>query len=176
MYEPSHLQFFSTLIYLSLIFGSVIISVMGSMIIITFLTRKKIEVKEEILRNRNVGLAMVLGSFIWTIGRMCFESIKPIMNVWYNNYASGFSVKSGFNFVAGILGSLLNALVMGALTVLLAVKVLMVITKDINEWKEIKRGNVAVAIVIAVTVIVVGMFFESTISYIVMNIMNVFDF
>ncbi len=166
------LQFFSTLVYVTLIFASVIISVMGSMIIISFFTRKKVDVKEEILRNRNVGMALVLSSFIWTIGRMCFESIKPIMNVWYNTFASGFSVKTAFSFVVGILGSLVNALFIGAITVYLSIKVLFILNKDINEWEEMKRGNMAVAIVIAVTVVVVGMFFESIISYIVMHIFN----
>lgn len=173
MYQPGHIQLFSTIIYFALIFVSGIISVMGSMIIITFLTRHKIQVKEEIVRNRNVGLALVLGSFIWTIGRMCLESIKPIMNVWYGNYASGFTGKTILSFIAGIFGSLLAALIVGAITVYFSFKVLTIINKDINEWMEMKHGNVAVGIVIAFTVIVVGMFFESIISYIVMNI---FDF
>jgi uncharacterized BrkB/YihY/UPF0761 family membrane protein len=170
MYPTDNLQLFSTIIYVSLIFASVIISVMGSMIIITFLTRKKIQVKEEIVKNKNIGIALVLGSFIWTIGRMCFESIKPIMNVWYSNYASGFTTKSILSFIFGIFGSLLAALVIGAIAVYLSIKVLTVINKDINEWEEMKLHNVAVGIVISITVIVVGMFFESIVSYIVMNI------
>lgn len=173
MPDTSHIQLLSTIIYLTLIFASVIISVMGSMIIIAFLTRKKIHVKEEIIRNRNIGIALVLSSFIWTIGRMCLESIKPIMNVWYNTFASGFDTRSAVAFVVGIVGSLLNALIIGAVAVFLSIKILMIINKDINEWEEIKRGNIAVGIVISVTVVVVGMFFESIISYIVMNIFDI---
>ncbi|MCP4217064.1 MAG: hypothetical protein GY765_20620 [bacterium] len=173
MYETPHIQLFSTFIYVFLIFASVIISVMGSIIILSWLTRKSINVKEEIIYNRNVGLALVLGSFIWTIGRMCVESIKPIMNVWYNTFASGFTFSTAASFILGIFGSLLNALVMGAITVFLSLKVLMIINKGIDVWLEIKRENIAVAIIISITVIVVGMFFESIISYIVMNI---FDF
>ncbi len=81
--ENTFLLILSNLIYLLLIFSSVIISVFGSMIIIKFLTRQKIDVREEIVVNRNIGIALVLGSFIWTLGRLCFETIKPIMNVWY---------------------------------------------------------------------------------------------
>jgi len=170
MYPTDNVQLFSTIIYILLIFASVIISVMGSMIIIAFLTRKKIQVKEEIVKNKNIGIALVLGSFIWTIGRMCFESIKPIMNVWYSSYASGFTAKSIFSFILGIFGSLMAALLIGAIAVYLSIKVLTVINKDINEWEEMKLHNVAVAIVISITVIVVGMFFETIVSYIVMNI------
>lgn len=173
MYQTDNLQLFSTLIYFALIFASVIISVMGSMIIITFLTRKKIQVKEEIVRNKNVGIALVLGSFIWTIGRMCIESIKPIMNVWYIHYASGFTAKSAFSFVIGILGSLLAALVIGAIAVFLSITVLTFITRDIKEWEEMRWKNIAVGIVISITVIVVGMFFESIVSYIVMHIFDI---
>ncbi|MCP5102006.1 MAG: DUF350 domain-containing protein [bacterium] len=167
------IQFFSTIIYLVLIFASVIISVMGSIILLSAFTRKKIDVKEEIVRNRNVGIALVLGSFIWTVGRMCFEAIKPIMNIWYNTFASGFTFKSGFSFFAGIFGSLLSALLIGGITVYLSIKILMILTKGINEWEEMKRGNMAVGIVLSITIIVVGMFFESIISYLVMSIFDI---
>lgn len=170
MYETPGLELLSTIIYLILIFASVILSVMGSMIILSFLTRRQIDVKEEIVYNQNIGIALVLSSFIWTIGRMCLESIKPIMNVWYNTWASGITFKSSLTFAAGILGALLNALIIGAITVYLALKILMILIKNIDEWEEIKQGNIAVAIVISATVIVVGMFFESIVSYIVINI------
>lgn len=170
MYETSDIEILSTIIYLFLIFASAIISVMGSVFILSFLTRRKIDVKEEIVYNRNIGIALVLGSFIWTIGQMCLESSKPIMNVWYSNFASGFTLKSALIFALGILGTFLTTLVFGAITVFLSLKILLFITRYINEWEEIKQGNAAVAIVIAVTVIVVGMFFESIISYIVTDI------
>jgi hypothetical protein len=165
-YETPGLEIFSTIIYAFLIFVSVIISVIGSMILISFLTRREVDVKEEIVYNRNVGIAIVLGSFIWTLGRMCLESVKPIMNSWYSNYASGFTLSSALLFALGILGVLFTALTIGAITIYLAIKVLMIINKGIDEWHEIKQGNVAVAIVIGITVIVAGMFFESIIGYI----------
>lgn len=160
----------STIFYVFLILASVLISVLGSIVMIAFLTRRKIDVKEEIVYNRNWGLALVLGSFIWTIGQMCLESVRPIMNVWYSNFASGFTLSSALSFAAGIIGALLNALLIGAITVYLSIKILMVIIKDVNEWEEIKQGNFAVAIVIAVTVIVVGMFFETIVSFLVASI------
>jgi len=172
MYETPGLEIFSTLIYLVLIFASLIISVMGSVVLLAFLTRRSIDVKEEIIYNRNVGLALVLGSFIWTIGQLCISSMKPIMNVWYSTFATGFTLKSGLSFTVGILGSLLNALIIGGLAVFLSLKILMVINKDINEWEEIKQGNIAVAVVISITVVVAGIFFNSIISYIVTNIFS----
>jgi hypothetical protein len=152
---------------------SVILSVIGSMIILSFLTRRKIDVKEEIIYNANIGIALVLSSFIWTIGRMCLESTKPIMNQWYSTFAAGFDLKAGLVFALGMVGGLLNALFIGAITVYLSLKILMIIIKDIDEWEEIKQGNIAVAVVISITVIVVGMFFESIISYIVTAIFRV---
>ncbi|MCP5045895.1 MAG: hypothetical protein GY940_01890 [bacterium] len=175
IYETPGLEVLSTLIYLVLVFASVIISVFGSMMIIASLTRRKIDVKEEIVYNRNVGIALVLGSFIWTIGQMCLEALKPIMNVWYSNYATGFTFGSAMKFTVGILGALLSSLFIGAIVVYLAVKTLMIINKDINEWDEIKRGNVAVAIIISITVVVGGMFFESIISYVVTSIFGYFS-
>lgn len=172
MYETPGIELFSTLIYLVLVFASVILAVMGSIIILTVLTRRRIDVKEEIVYNRNIGIALVLSSFIWTIGQMCLSSIKPIMNVWYGSYASGFTLKSGVIFTLGILCALLTALIISAIAIYLSLKVLMAITKRINEWQEIKQGNLAVAVVISITVIVVGMFFESIISYIITNIFN----
>ncbi len=175
IYETPGIEVLSTLIYVILVFVSVMISVFGSIQFLTWLTRHKIDVKEEIVYNRNVGIALVLGSFIWTIGQMCMEALKPIMNNWYSNYASGFTFGSAMKFTFGILGSLSSALVIGAIIVYLSVKTLMIINKDTREWEEIKRGNVAVAIVLSTTVIVAGMFFESIISYIVSSIFGYFS-
>lgn len=172
MYETTGLELLSTIIYVILIFASVILSVMGSIIILSFLTRREIDVKEEIAFNQNIGIALILSSFIWTIGRMCLESAKPIMNEWYNTWASGITFISALTFAGAILGGLLIALIFGAITVYLALKILMILIKDIDEWEEIKQGNIAVAIVISVTVVVVGMFFESIVSYIVTNIFH----
>jgi len=169
MAQTTNLQFLSTVIYIVLILLSVIISIMGSIIIISRLTRK-IDEKEEIVKNRNIGMAMVLGSFIWTLGSMCLETLKPIMNGWYNNYALGFTFKSGFGFFLGALGSLVIALIFGAITIFISVRILMIINKDIDEWEEIKTGNIAVALIISVTVLVVGKFFESVISTIVISL------
>lgn len=170
--ENTYLLFVSNLIYLLLIFISVMISVLGSIVIIKYLTRQKIDVKEEIVKNRNTGIALVLGSFIWTLGRLCFETIKPIMNAWYSGYYSGFQLKSSLKLTIGIIGSLSIALLMGGITVFFAMKVLMIINKDINEWDEIKNGNNSVAIIISVTVVVIGMFFESIISMIITNFIS----
>ena len=169
--ENTLLLVLSNLIYLLLIFSSVIISVFGSIIIIRFLTRQKIDVREEIVVNRNICIALVLGSFIWTLGRLCFETIKPIMNVWYSGYYSGFSLKSSLKLLYGISISLSIALLTGAITIYFAMKILMVINKDINEWEEIKNGNISVAIIISVTVIVIGLFFESILSTIITGLM-----
>ena len=114
----------------------------------------------------------MLGSFIWTIGRMCIETLKPVMNGWYNAYATGFGIKNIFMFALAVFGSLLVSLLIGALTVYLSLKMLIMINKDINEWEEIKRGNIAVAMIISITVLVVGTFFESINSYIVLNLIN----
>lgn len=172
-YETPGIELSSTLIYVLLIFVSVVIAVMGSILLMRFSTRRKIDVKEEVVYRRNVGIALVLGSYIWTLGRMCLESVSPIMNTWYIHYASGFNLKSAMAFTFGIVGALLNALFIGAITIFLALRLLMFLTRDIDEWEEIKRGNVAVAVVISVTVVVVGSFFESVISYIVTTIFSI---
>lgn len=172
-YETPNIHFVSTVIYLLLILISAIIAVLGSIILISRFTGKSIDEKEEIVENRNIGMALVLGSFIWTIGRLCFETIKPTMNAWYAAYASGFDFKAIIKLTLGILGAQVIALIIGAITIFIAVKILMIFTKGIDEWEEIKNGNAAVAAIISVTVIVVGMFFESIISTIVVNL---FDF
>ena len=169
--ENSILQLVSNLIYLLMIFASVIVSVFGSIIIIKFLTRHKVDVKEEIVKNRNIGIALVLGSFIWTIGRLCFETIKPVMNAWYSGYYAGFSLKSSLKLLGGISLSLSIALLTGAITIYFAIKILMVLTKDIDEWEEIKNGNNSVAIIISITIIVIGLFFESILSTLITGLM-----
>jgi hypothetical protein len=171
-YETPDIQFVSTVIYFILLLVSAIIAVMGSIILISRFTGKSIDEKEEIVANRNIGMALVLGSFIWTIGRMCFETIKPTMNAWYTAYSAGFDIMTILKFTLGIIGAQVIALIIGTVTIFFSVKILMVFTKNINEWEEIKDGNNAVAVMISVTVVVVGMFFESIISTIVVNLFN----
>ena len=161
----------SNLVYLLMIFISVIISIFGSILIIKYLTRQKIDVKEEIVENRNIGISLVLGSFIWTLGRLCFETIKPAMNAWYAGYYSGFSVKSSLKLVSGISMSLFIALLAGAATIYFAIKILMILTRDIDEWEEIKNGNYSVALIISITVIVIGLFFESILSTLITGLL-----
>lgn len=170
IFHDTTLNVISTIVYVILILISAVITVMGSLMIIPWLTRKQIDEKEEIVQNRNVGIAIVLGSFIWTIGRMCLEAIRPIMNAWYSGWASGFSFASGLLMAGKILASLLIALLVGTFTVFMSVKILMFLTKDVNEWEEIKNGNLAVAIIIGITVIVVGMFLEPVVSSIVVQL------
>ncbi len=170
MPDQGNIQLLSTLIYIALIFAAAIITVIGSMIIMIAFTRRRIQIKEEILRNRNIGMALIFSSFIWTVGNMCYEAVNPIMNVWYSHMASGFTIGTVLTFIGGILGSLSSALLIGAIAVYLAIKLLMIINKGTKEWEEVKQSNIAVAIVISTTVIVVGMFFRSIISYIVISI------
>jgi uncharacterized membrane protein YjfL (UPF0719 family) len=172
MIENNGFHLVSTLIYLALIFAAAIVSVLGSIWILLFLTRKSIQEKKEIVKHHNVATALVLGAFIWTIGHMCFETIKPIMNVWYINYPAGITFRTGLLFVLGAMASLLVALVSGALVVFLALKLLIGLTRDIDEWEDIKKGNTAVAVVIGVTVIVLGIFIESIISTITLALFN----
>jgi pilus assembly protein TadC len=172
MMETNGFNLLSAAIYLALILLAAILSVLGSIWIMTFLTRKSIQEKKEIVRRQNIGTAMVLGAFIWTIGHLCYETIQPIMNVWYVNYPAGISLKTGLLFFLGVIASLLVALVSGALAVYLALKLLMGITRDIDEWEEVRSGNIAVAVVIGVTVIVLGMFIETIISSACMAMFN----
>lgn len=172
-YDTPNIQLVSTIIYFLLILISAFIAVLGSILLISRFTGKSIDEKEEIVENRNIGMALVLGSFIWTIGRMCFETIKPTMNAWYSAYSAGFNIKTILKLTLGILGAQVIALIIGAITIYISIRILMVLTRSINEWEEIKDGNHAVAIIISVTVVVVGMFFESIISTIVVNL---FDF
>jgi hypothetical protein len=170
MPEQGNIQFVSTIIYIILIFLSAIITVLGSMIIMIIFTRRRIQVKEEIIKNRNIGMALIFSSFIWTIGNMCYEATSPIMNVWYSKIASGFTIKTTLLFIGGMLGSLLAALLTGGVIVYLSIKLLMIINRGTREWEEVKRSNIAVAVVISTTVVVVGMFFKSIISFIVISI------
>lgn len=179
MFETQQIQLISTLIYLLLIFLSAVIAIYGSLIIIPFLTGKfflkysDLRFKKlEIIKSSNVGIALVLSSFIWTIGRMCLETVKPVMNAWYHGYSAGFSFITSIKLIFGILGSLITALIIGAIAIYLSIKIIMTLTRGIDEWEEIRKGNTAVAIVLSVTVIVVGMFFESIISSIVINFFN----
>jgi hypothetical protein len=164
--ESAYLNVLSILLYLVLIFLSVILTVGGSMLIIARLTRE-IDEKKEIVDNRNVGIALVFGSFIWAIGNLCLQTVRPIMNDWYTTFTRGFDLETGLAFGLKIVVSLSLALVFGGLVIFVSIRALMFLHRRINEWKEIQKGNLAIAVTIAVTVIVVGMFFQPVVSAVI---------
>lgn len=170
--ESSYLSILSILLYLVLIFLSVILTVGGSMIIIGRLTRD-IDERKEIVENRNLGIALVFGSFIWAIGSLCLQTIRPIMNDWYTTFARGFDLGTGLAFGLKILVSLGLALVFGALVIFLSIRALMVFHRRIHEWEEIRKGNLAVAVTISVTVVVVGLFFQPVVSAVISAIFRI---
>jgi len=170
--ESSYLNVISILLYLILIFLAVTLTVTGAMVIIARLTRR-IDEKKEIVRNRNVGIALVFSSFLWAIGNLTLQSIRPIMNSWYTLYSRGFDFGRGVTFALKIIGSLLIALGFGAVAIFLSIRVLMVLHRKIDEWEEIKNGNLAVAITISVTVVVVGMFFQPVVNAVIATVLRI---
>lgn len=68
-----------------------------------------------------------------------------------------------WNVGASIIQFLIG-LILAIFSVYLGIRVLDVLTKDLNEWKEIKKGNTAMGILVAAVVLSVAVVVESGVS------------
>lgn len=64
----------------------------------------------------------------------------------------------------------LIGLIVSVFSVYLGIRVLDSLTKDLNEWKEIKKGNVAVGILVAAIVLSMAVVIESGVSAITFSV------
>ncbi len=108
------------------------------------------ELKE--IRKGNVAVGIVLGAIVIAVSLMIAGGIA--------RFASGISINAPLtDLLWNALGNILLVffrLVVSILTIFISFAVLDSLTTDIDEVKELKKGNVAVALVIAAVVIAVS--------------------
>ena len=122
------------------------------------------------LKKNNVALALFLGAVLFSVVWITRHSIIAGMEgLSLVMGTPGISALINYLIITGIL--LLQVFLSGTIaffSIWLAVRIFMVLTRNIDEMNEIKGNNMAIAIIIAVLIIGISLFIEPAIK----NIMN----
>ncbi len=115
---------------------------------------KGIDEQEE-LKKGNVAVGIVLAAVVISIANVIQSGVSGLTS----------SIGKSINIYGIALGlaQVLFGLVMSVVSIYLAITVLDKITKDIDEMEELKKGNVAVAVVVSGVLIAVSFVVQSAI-------------
>jgi uncharacterized membrane protein YjfL (UPF0719 family) len=154
----------STLAYFLILVIIALTTVFGAMLLISVFTRE-IDEKKEIIEKKNIAAGIVFLSFFWSVGMIIFETISPIMQKWYDLFSPGLSFLLLLRFLLFVLIVELGALLISVVIIYFSLKLIHLITRNINEWEEIKNQNVSLALVMGAVIIFLGYVFKSFIVY-----------
>ncbi len=115
--------------------------------------------EEEELQKNNIAVAILSASLIFSLGYMMKSSIYPLIQAFFNIlfYSDEGVVSSlvGFGFL--LLQFLLTLVIsMGSLWV--GLKAFTWLTKNLDEFEEIRNNNIAVAILMSAIIITLALF------------------
>jgi uncharacterized membrane protein YjfL (UPF0719 family) len=140
------------------LFGVVLVFIMGFKTI-GLITRSLDELTE--LKNNNIAVAIFCASFIFSIMLIIRASLDPSYAVLKNVLGSDKAVMNDVLFSVGrIVLFFLCTAVFAFIVVRVAMLFLMLITTKIKEMEEVKKNNIAVALVVAVFVIATALVIE----------------
>lgn len=118
--------------------------------------------EENEIKNNNIAVAILSGSFILAMGIMMRASVDPLI---HSIFRAIFYNDSG---IFGLLGHLSIALLqfiaslfISILSLWFGVKGFTWLTKNINEFEEIQKNNIAVAILMASIIITLALFLQN---------------
>ncbi len=118
--------------------------------------------EENEIKNNNIAVAILSGSFIFAMGIMMRSSVNPLIQsifraIFYND--SGISGVMGQLSIA--LLQFIASLVISIISLWFGVKGFTWLTKNIDEFDEIQKNNIAVAILMASIIITLSLFLQN---------------
>jgi uncharacterized membrane protein YjfL (UPF0719 family) len=120
------------------------------------LTRDVEEMKE--LRANNTAVGILLGSTVLSIALVVRQAAYPMISSLETVVHKGLSFMGVLKGIGVAAASITLSMIIALLAIWTAVRLFLRLTKEIDEMAEIRRNNVAVAIVLGCLIIVVGLF------------------
>ena len=123
---------------------------------------------------KNVSVAILLSSILLSMGILIQETADPIMNVFRLLTTQDLSYQAIFFKLLKVMMIYLGmAIFFGFIVNAIGILLFTVLTRNVNEWKEIRENNISVALITAVMIIVLtlaikdglGLIFESWVPY-----------
>lgn len=144
---------FSIIIFLLQIFIGILFSILSIYLALRFydkMTEGIDEIKE--LKKGNIAVAIILSSLIISIGTIISQGVSQFDNILLKGVSFPLFIIS---FILAIFQIAITILI-AVVVVYVAIRVLDAMTTGINELYEIKRGNVAVALIVATVIYLVA--------------------
>jgi len=122
----------------------------------------------------NISISILLSSILLSMGILIQETADPIMNAFRLLLAQDLSYQAIFFKLLKVMMIYLGmAIFFGFLVNTIGIFLFTILTRNVNEWKEIRENNTSVALITAVMIIVLtlaikdglGLIFESWVPY-----------
>ncbi len=131
-------------------------------------TTKNLDEWKEIKKG-NVAVAILLGGVIFSIIAIIVPSVANLLHGLFNEAIMKNPISLVTVFVVNVINLILSLLV-ASIAISFAFKLIDELTEDIDEEKEIKKGNVAVAILTAIVMLATAMLIKEVIAYILLSV------
>jgi len=146
----------SASVHLIIAFLLALVATYGSFRLFDLLTRDIDENKE--LNANNTAVAVMLAGMLFTSALVLKAVISPAISTFETYFYQGMDGMSWLKFVGFFLGYVTGTLAVTIIAIWLAICTFLKLTREIDEFAEIKKGNVAVAIVLATAIVIMGYF------------------
>ena len=143
-------------VHLALSFVLALIATFGSFHIFDKLTRS-IKEQEELKAN-NVAVAIVLSGMLLASALVLRSVMSPAISTLQTYLYQGMTTMAWLKLIGFLLGYILGALAATIATIWVGLRCFMALTRRIDEFAEVKGKNVAVAIVLATVLVIMGLF------------------
>ena len=121
--------------------------------------------QEKQLHRRNTAVGLVLGSILVGEAVIIMQAIYPVMAVvQIYALASGKGVGALLRTVGLVVGDILLAGMLAVLSILLTFRLFDKLTPGIDEYQEIREGNIAIAVFMALVIIAMSLIVSSGVA------------
>jgi len=150
------------IVHLVLSFILALLATFGAFRIFDKLTRDIDEVSE--LKANNVAVSVMLSGMLLSSAIIMKTVIQPAISTLQVYLYEGITGLAILKVVGFVVAYIAGAMVLGIAALWGAVWCFMALTRRIDELAEIKKNNVAVAIVLAVVLVIMGLFLADGIN------------
>jgi len=118
----------------------------------------------EALKNNNVAVGILFGSTIISTAFVVKQAAYPIISSLQTFAHKGIALLTLIRLLGIALICIALVMVIALVAIWIAFRLFLRLTKDIDEMSEIRRNNIAVALVLGSMIIVIGLFLSQGIQ------------
>lgn len=125
------------------------------------------------IKGNNVAVGILFGATILSVGLVVKQAAYPMVSSLQTGFHRGLTWLEALKIIGIALFSVALVLVISLTAVWTAVRLFLRLTRDIDEFAEIRRNNVAVAIILGCMIVVIGLFLGQGIQSLLASIVPV---